>query len=84
MRLRQFVQDDAYIFCQEAELRNDFQKAKTNWSESKIKCERLHDCQKIRELSARKIPLIAVVGEKEAINQSLNLRRLGILGQQEI
>jgi len=40
--------------------------------------------KKIRELSARKIPLIAVVGEKEAINQSLNLRRLGILGQQEI
>ncbi|MDM9380069.1 threonine--tRNA ligase [Chlorogloeopsis sp. ULAP01] len=40
--------------------------------------------KKIRELSARKIPLIAVVGEKEAINQSLNLRRLGIAGQQEI
>lgn len=40
--------------------------------------------KKIRELSARKIPLIAVVGEKEAMNQSLNLRRLGISRQQEI
>jgi threonyl-tRNA synthetase len=40
--------------------------------------------KKIRELSARKIPLIAVVGEKEAMNQSLNLRRLGIARQQEI
>ncbi|KOP27165.1 anticodon-binding protein [Hapalosiphon sp. MRB220] len=40
--------------------------------------------KKIRELSARKIPLIAVVGEKEAMNQSLNLRRLGIARQEEI
>ena len=32
---------------------------------------------KIREHSISKIPLIAVVGEKEIKNRSINLRRLG-------
>lgn len=40
--------------------------------------------KKIRELSARKIPLIAVVGENEAANGTINLRRLGISAQEEV
>ncbi|MEO0985220.1 MAG: threonine--tRNA ligase [Cyanobacteria bacterium J06639_14] len=40
--------------------------------------------KKIRELSKRKIPLIAIVGEQEAISQRLNLRCLGTLKQQEM
>ena len=40
--------------------------------------------KKIRELSKRKIPLIAIVGEQEAMNQRLNLRCLGALKQQEM
>jgi len=40
--------------------------------------------KKIRELSERKVPLIAIVGEREAANASVNLRRLGVSGQQEI
>jgi threonyl-tRNA synthetase len=40
--------------------------------------------KKIRELSQRKIPLIAVVGEREAANGTVNLRRLGVPGQEEI
>ena len=40
--------------------------------------------KKIRELSKRKIPLIAIVGEQEAMSQRLNLRCLGALKQQEM
>ncbi len=40
--------------------------------------------KKIRELSARKIPLIAIVGEREAANGTVNLRRLGVSTQEEI
>ncbi|BDM83433.1 threonine--tRNA ligase [Acaryochloris marina] len=40
--------------------------------------------KKIRELSKRKIPLIAIVGEQEAMSQRLNLRSLGALKQQEM
>ncbi|ESA31938.1 threonyl-trna synthetase [Leptolyngbya sp. Heron Island J] len=40
--------------------------------------------KKIRELSKRKIPLIAIVGEQEAMSQRLNLRCLGVLKQQEM
>ena len=40
--------------------------------------------KKIRELSKRKIPLIAIVGEQEAMSQKLNLRCLGTLKQQEM
>ena len=36
--------------------------------------------EKIRELSERKIPLIAIVGEREAANGTVNLRRLGFSG----
>ncbi len=49
----------------------------------------LHDqdrtiSKKIRELSKRKIPLIAIVGEQEAMSQKLNLRCLGAIKQQEM
>ena len=49
----------------------------------------LHDrdrtiSKKIRDLSKRKIPLIAIVGEQEAQNQTLNLRRLGAVDQQKM
>ena len=40
--------------------------------------------KKIRELSKRKIPLIAIVGEQEAMNQTLSLRWLGAAKQQEM
>ncbi|MEO1351566.1 MAG: threonine--tRNA ligase [Cyanobacteria bacterium J06635_15] len=40
--------------------------------------------KKIRELSKRRIPLIAVVGEQEARDQRLNLRRLGTSEQQDM
>ncbi|BDM82943.1 threonine--tRNA ligase [Acaryochloris marina] len=40
--------------------------------------------KKIRGLSKRKIPLIAIVGEQEAMSQRLNLRCLGALKQQEM
>ncbi|MGK7954840.1 MAG: threonine--tRNA ligase [Crocosphaera sp.] len=40
--------------------------------------------KKIRELSKRKIPLIAIVGEQEAMSQRLNLRCNGPLKQQEM
>jgi threonyl-tRNA synthetase len=40
--------------------------------------------KKIRELSERKVPLIAIVGEREAANATVNLRRLGVSGQEEI
>ena len=40
--------------------------------------------KKIRELSKRKIPLIAVVGEFEATNGTVNLRRFGLSTQEEI
>ena len=40
--------------------------------------------KKIRELSERKVPLIAIVGEREAGNGTVNLRRLGVSGQEEI
>ncbi len=40
--------------------------------------------KKIHELSKRKIPLIAVVGEREAANGTVNLRRFGVSGQEEI
>jgi threonyl-tRNA synthetase len=40
--------------------------------------------KKIRELSKRRIPLIAIVGEQEAKNQTLNLRCLGAVEQPEI
>ncbi len=40
--------------------------------------------KKIRELSKRKIPLIAIVGKQEAMNQKLNLRCLGTPKQQEM
>jgi threonyl-tRNA synthetase len=40
--------------------------------------------KKIRELSERKVPLIAIVGEREAANQTVNLRRLGVPGQEEM
>ncbi|KYC41636.1 hypothetical protein WA1_16440 [Scytonema hofmannii PCC 7110] len=40
--------------------------------------------KKIRELSAKKVPLIAVVGEQEKVNGTVNLRRLGVAGQEEI
>jgi len=33
---------------------------------------------KIRELSLAKTPIIAVVGEKESTDQTVNLRRLGV------
>ena len=36
--------------------------------------------KKIRELSERKVPLIAIVGEREAGNGTVNLRRLGFSG----
>ncbi|MEL6321611.1 MAG: His/Gly/Thr/Pro-type tRNA ligase C-terminal domain-containing protein, partial [Cyanobacteria bacterium J06626_14] len=49
----------------------------------------LHDqdrtiSKKIRELSKRKIPLVVIVGEQETKHQTLNLRRLGDVEQQEI
>ena len=40
--------------------------------------------KKIRDLSKRKIPLIAIVGGQEAMSQRLNLRCLGALKQQEM
>lgn len=40
--------------------------------------------KKIRELSQRKIPLIAVVGEQEALHQTLKLRCLGSSDQHEM
>lgn len=40
--------------------------------------------KKIWELSKRRIPLIAIVGEQEAKNQTLNLRCLGAVEQPEI
>ena len=40
--------------------------------------------KKIRELSERKVPLIAIVGEREAAKGSVNLRRLGVSAQEEI
>lgn len=40
--------------------------------------------RKIRDLAQRKIPLIAIVGEQEAINQTLSLRKLGADAQQEM
>lgn len=40
--------------------------------------------KRIRELSAQKIPLIAIVGEREAVNNTVNLRRLGSSGQEEM
>ncbi|MBD2107021.1 threonine--tRNA ligase [Nodosilinea sp. FACHB-13] len=40
--------------------------------------------KKIRDLSKRRVPLIAIVGEQEAKSQTLNLRRLGAVEQQEI
>ncbi|MEC4817465.1 MAG: threonine--tRNA ligase [Scytonema sp. PMC 1069.18] len=40
--------------------------------------------KKIQELSARKVPLIAVVGEREKANGTVNLRRLGFPGQEEL
>ena len=40
--------------------------------------------KKIRQLSKRKIPLIAIVGEQEAMNQTLTLRCLGAIEQQEM
>lgn len=40
--------------------------------------------KKIRELSKRKIPLIAIVGEQEAMSQRLNLRWNDTLKQQEM
>ena len=40
--------------------------------------------KKIREFSKRKIPLIAIVGEQEAMNQRLNLRCLDAVKQQEM
>lgn len=40
--------------------------------------------KKIRELSQRKVPLIAIVGEREAANGTVNLRRLGVPGQEEM
>lgn len=40
--------------------------------------------KKIRELSERKMPLIAIVGEREAANGTVNLRCLGVSGQEEI
>lgn len=40
--------------------------------------------KKIHFLSQRKIPLIAIVGEREAMNQTLNLRRLGAVEQQQM
>jgi threonyl-tRNA synthetase len=40
--------------------------------------------KKIRELSAKKVPLIAVVGEREAANGRVNLRRFGVFEQEDI
>jgi len=40
--------------------------------------------KKIRDLSERKVPLIAIVGEHEAANQTINLRRLGTRNPEEI
>ena len=40
--------------------------------------------KKIRELSKRRVPLIAIVGEQEVLRKTLNLRRLGDAQQQEI
>ncbi|MBE9188879.1 threonine--tRNA ligase [Gloeocapsopsis crepidinum LEGE 06123] len=40
--------------------------------------------KKIRELSKRRIPVIAIVGEQEAKSKTLNLRCLGAVEQQEI
>ncbi|WP_407888165.1 His/Gly/Thr/Pro-type tRNA ligase C-terminal domain-containing protein [Scytonema sp. NUACC26] len=40
--------------------------------------------KKIRELSAKKIPLIAIVGEQEKVNGTVNICRLGVAGQEEI
>ncbi|NER81088.1 MAG: threonine--tRNA ligase [Leptolyngbya sp. SIO1D8] len=40
--------------------------------------------KKIRELSHRKIPLIAIVGEQESQQKTVNLRRLGSKEQQEM
>jgi threonyl-tRNA synthetase len=40
--------------------------------------------KKIRELAKRRIPLIAIVGDREAMNQTLNLRCLGAVEQQEM
>ena len=39
---------------------------------------------KVREHSISKIPIIAVVGEKEVKSRSLNVRRLGIKESQKI
>lgn len=40
--------------------------------------------KKIRELSEQKIPLIAIVGERESADGTVNLRRLGVPGQEEM
>lgn len=40
--------------------------------------------RKIRDLSERKVPLIAIVGEHEAANQTINLRRFGIRKPEEV
>lgn len=40
--------------------------------------------KKIRELSQRRVPLIAIVGEQESEKQTLSLRRLGVKGQEEL
>jgi threonyl-tRNA synthetase len=40
--------------------------------------------KKIRALSAKKVPLIAIVGEREAANGRVNLRRLGNSNQEDI
>ncbi|MBD1874880.1 threonine--tRNA ligase [Nodosilinea sp. FACHB-131] len=40
--------------------------------------------KKIRDLSKHRVPLIAIVGEQEAKSQTLNLRCLGAVEQQEI
>lgn len=40
--------------------------------------------KKIRDLSKHRVPLVAIVGEQEAKSQTLNLRCLGAVEQQEI
>jgi threonyl-tRNA synthetase len=40
--------------------------------------------KKIRELSAKKVPLIAIIGEQEKANGTVNVRRLGVARQEEI
>ena len=46
------------------------------WARADLRDEKVN--YKIRELSVAKTPIIAVVGEKEAADKTVTLRRLGV------